>query len=123
MTGMAATRQEKTDPPTRGVGQDRRVRPRVLNVLTAVTLVPAVVMGVLLTRAEPDAVYRLVAVVGGLLLVACTVPLTLAVVSTRMARHDARRAQAPAAVGLGFAVVLAVLSAPSFAAQVAGWLR
>jgi undecaprenyl pyrophosphate phosphatase UppP len=110
-------------PPTRDVGQDRRVRPHVLNVLTAVTLVPAVVMGVLLTRSEPDAVYRLVAVVGVLLLVACAVPLTLAVVSTVVARHDARRAQAPAAVGLGLAVVLAILTLPSFAGHVAGWLR
>jgi undecaprenyl pyrophosphate phosphatase UppP len=95
----------------------------VLNALTLVALVPTVVMGVLLTRSDPDAVYRLVAVVGVLLLVACAVPLTLAVVSTVVGRRDTRRAQAPGAVGLGLAVVLALMTLPSFTGHLARWLR
>ncbi len=99
------------------------MRPRVLTILTVVALVPTVVLGVLFTRSEPDAVYRPGALVGFVLLAACTVPFTLAIVSWIVARRDDRAAQAPAAVGLAFAVVLALLTAPSAADRVAAWIH
>jgi hypothetical protein len=99
------------------------VRPRVLNLLTILVLVPSVAMGVVLVRAEPDAVYRLVAVVGFLLLLVCAVPITLAAVSTVVARRDARAARLPGAVGLGLAVALAVLTVPPFVDRLVRWVH
>jgi hypothetical protein len=99
------------------------VRPSVLNLLTIIALVPSVVMGVTLTRAEPDAAYRLVAVVGVVLLTVCTAPLALAVVSTVVARRDVRAARAPGVVGLASALVLAFLTVPPFLDHVTAWMH
>ena len=99
------------------------MRPRVLNVLSVVALVPTVVVGVQLTGSDPDAAYRLSALVGFLLLAACTVPLTLAIVSTVVAHRDDRAGQAPAAVGMGFAVALALVTVPTVVDRVAAWIH
>jgi hypothetical protein len=99
------------------------VRPSVLNLLTIVALVPSVVLGVTLTRAEPDAAYRLGAVVGVMLLTVCTAPLALAIVSTVVARRDVRAARMPGVVGLAFAVVLAFLTVPPFVDRLVAWMH
>ena len=83
---------------------------RILHGATLVLVVPSLLLAAVLLRSEPDAVYRLGAVVGVVLLLLCTAPLILVGLSHAARRRDGSSDVTLAVVGFTIALFLGLFT-------------